>query len=224
MADDPASETATAQANTFAELTRSFGLLSRPEVDLHHANSGAALTSLSPVTGSVRVGIAMYGLQPGPAERLLPGMRPVMSLVSRLVRTHQIQPGDGVSYGHSYIASTQETVGLVPLGYADGYRRSFSNRAAMVVGGVRAPVRGRVCMDQTIIGNLKDSSRIGDVVGIWGPVGGGPSVDDLASIAGTINYEIVTALSSRVPRIYVRDGVPAGSLIEGELTSLPLCQ
>lgn len=219
MSDDPDSPVAIAQVERFADLVASAGLDNREDVTIHHANSGAALTRLGPVRGPVRLGIAMYGLQPGPDEALLPGMRSSMSVVSRLTRVHHLAAGDGVSYGHTYVASGPERVGLVPIGYGDGYRRANSNMTWMSVNGKRGRVRGRVCMDQTVIGGLDSDVRLDDIVGVAGPIGNGPSFDDLAAVANTINYETVTAISPRVPRYYIRDGAVLATLVEGVLES-----
>lgn len=219
MSDDPGSAVARVQADLFDELCRELGLYERPGLNLHHANSGAGLTKLAPQVGSVRLGIALYGLKPGPDEDLLPGMRPAMSVLSRVSRLHSLQPGDGVSYGHTYVAPAVERVGLIPIGYADGYRRALSNRGWMNAGQARNPVRGRVCMDQTVIGSLRDEVALGDWVGVAGPIGGGPSFDELASTVGTINYEIATGWSTRIPRYFVKGGRIVSTQIEGHLTT-----
>lgn len=178
-----------------------------PEV-VHAANSAGMLHSERFHRGAVRIGIALYGLRPGPDMPIAPGMRPAMTIVSRLRRITNLAQGDAVSYGGTYRAAREERVGLVPIGYADGYRRAFSNTGWMNAGGAACRVRGRVSMDQTVIALPGEAGHIevGDpvvVAGAW-PDASVPSFDDLAEWAGTINYEIATGVSSRVPRVYVR--------------------
>ncbi len=215
--DDPGSLVAEQQSHDFEVLISALNLAARPGIDLDHANSGAGMTNRVPRVGSVRLGIGLYGLQPGPSVPLLPGMRPAMSLFSRLVRVHTAPQGSGVSYGHTYHTDSAERLGLVPIGYADGYRRSLSNTAWVLAGGKRLPIRGRVCMDQIIVGDLDDHS-VGDLVSLGGAMGGGPSFDQIANWAGTINYEVATSIGPRVPRYYVQGGDIVATLIEGQLT------
>ena len=204
-ADEAESAVTLAQARVFGEVTdRARPLV--PGIKVHLANSAATMSRLAQHTSIARVGIALYGCglvsNVGPRDIV----RPAMSIVSRVMRTHELKPGDGVSYGHTYTAISSERVGLVPVGYADGYQRSLSNRSAMTVDGVDLPVRGRVCMDQTVVGSLPASVSSGDWVGVVGPALDGPSWDDLATIADTISYELLTSVGRRVARLYHRSG------------------
>lgn len=154
------------------------------------------------------MGIAIYGLRPDQGVSLPLGVRPVMTLHSRLARVFTVQPGETVSYGRTWTASERTKAGLVPLGYADGYRRNGSNRYWMATGGVKAPVLGRICMDQTVI-EVPDDARQGDRVVVAGDGSDGvaPTLNDLAAMIGTIPYELATGLvAPRVPHLYVRDG------------------
>jgi alanine racemase len=131
-----------------------------------------------------------------------------MTLRSRIRRVVHLLPGEGVSYGASYRARESECVGLVPIGYGDGYHRLLSNRAWMGIGGRRAPVVGRICMDQTVI-RLPEGREIcpGDEVVVFGAgETGEPTLPELAGLAETIPYELATAVSSRVPRWFIRGG------------------
>ena len=178
----------------------------RPE-RRHMANSAAALRSRRYDADLVRFGIAMYGLRPSDAIALPSGVRPVLTVRSAIGRIHRLEPPSTVGYGRTYTPAKDEFVGLVPMGYADGYRRSLSNKAWMMVGGRPAPVTGRVSMDQTVIRLPADVDvKPGDDVVVLGGAEGGPSVDEIADQLGTINYEIVTGLAARVPRHYLRDG------------------
>lgn len=179
------------------------------EVPLRHtANSAATMRSRDFDYGAVRLGIALYGLAPSSDVPLLPGMRPALTLHSRIARIHDLNPDDRVSYGGTYVAQHPERVALIPCGYADGYARALSNRGWLGAGDERLPIRGRVCMDQLIAGLPGGSSLgVGDAVTLLGDGSdAAPTAGDLASMLGTINYEIVTSLAARVPRVYVRGG------------------
>jgi alanine racemase len=179
---------------------------------VHQDNSAAALTGTGRAVDLIRVGIALYGLSPSPEVPAPPELRPVLSLRSRLARVFALAPGDSVSYGRTFVAERPMRAGLVPVGYADGYRRSLSNRGAMLVGGRRAPVLGRVCMDQTVVAIPEGvEARVGDEVVLIGSQGGEViTADEVAALAGTIGYEIGTGLGARVPREYWQDGQIVG--------------
>jgi alanine racemase len=175
---------------------------------VHQDNSAAALTATGTSVDLIRVGIALYGLSPSPEVPAPPELCPVLSLRSRLARIFDLAPGDSVSYGRTFMADRTMRAALVPVGYADGYRRSLSSRGIMLVGGRRAPVLGRVCMDQTIIA-VPDGvdARVGDEVVLIGQQGSDAiTADHLATLAGTIGYEIATGLGPRIPRDYLRGG------------------
>jgi alanine racemase len=135
-------------------------------------------------------------------------MRPVMTVHSRLARVLELDPGDRVSYGGTWVAEERCRIGLVPIGYADGYRRQGSNLAWMDVRGKRAPVRGRICMDQTLV-EVGSDARPGDLVTV---IGDGvssvaPTIDELAELYGTVSHELPTQLvAPRLAHLYVKDG------------------
>ena len=176
----------------------------------HAANSAAALRWRRYDFDAVRIGIALYGLPPSLDWSLPAALRPAMRVVSRVARVSALPEGQGVSYGLTYRAPAQELIGLVPVGYGDGVPRALSNRGWMGLAGRRAPIRGRVCMDQTTIGLPMDAKvRVGDLVEVMG--GLGPSLAEVARTSGTIAYEIAVGLSRRVPREYVRNDRSTGS-------------
>lgn len=189
------------QKHAFAEavdVARAKGLT--PELR-HLANSGALLTDPQAHLDLVRAGAALYGLAPVPGRPPQDdGLRPVMSLVSRVALTKRVPAGSGVSYGHRYTTDRETTLALVPLGYGDGIPRHATNAAPVVVGGKRHAVSGTVAMDQFVVDCGDDDVAPGDEVVLFGP--GGPSVQEWAEAAGTIDYEIVTRIGSRVPREY----------------------
>ncbi|WP_193338248.1 alanine racemase [Brevibacterium casei] len=177
------------------------------DLDVHIANSPAALT-LRPVPGtSARVGLALYGLSPlADADPGDLGLTPVMRLVSEVVNLKHIPAGHGASYGLTYTAEADTRFALVPGGYGDGVPRSASNRAEVSIRGQRFPIVGRIAMDQFIVDVGDAEVAIGDEVVLFGP--GGPSAAEWGDWAETINYEIVTRLSARVDRVLI-DADPA---------------
>jgi alanine racemase len=174
----------------------------------HIANSAATLRDRAFDFDMVRIGIALYGIAPSNEIGLWPGMKQAMTIQSRIHRLIQLEPGDRVSYGGTYQASHAETAALIPIGYADGYQRSLSNRSWMDIASTRAPVRGRVCMDQTVVGLAEGAgAALGqDVVVVGDGTSAAPTLAELATLAGTIPYELATSLSARVPRHYLQNG------------------
>jgi alanine racemase len=219
-ADDPDHPTTADQAEQFlaaVALAESRG--ARPEVR-HLANSAATLTSPALHFDLVRPGLAVYGLSPvphlaGPVEL---GLRPVMTLRGRLALVKRVPAGAGVSYGHAYTAPADTALGLVPLGYADGVPRAAGGVGPVQVAGRRQVVAGRVCMDQFVVDLGPDAAgvagvpvRAGDEVVLFGDQGRGePTAQDWAEATGTISYEIVSRVGSRLPRNYL-DGSAVGS-------------
>ncbi|WP_424189784.1 alanine racemase [Actinokineospora sp. G85] len=193
-ADEPGHPSVDEQAKRFAEahlLCLAAGLSPRR----HLANSAATLTRPDLHFDLVRVGIAMYGLNPVP--RQAEDLRPVMSFRSSVVLRKDIRAGESVSYGHTWTAERDTGLALVPVGYADGVPRLLSGRMEVGIGGKRYPVRGRVCMDQLVVDTLGDNVPLGAEVVLFGP--GGPTATDWADTIGTIDYEIVTGM--RRPRV-----------------------
>lgn len=183
-----------------------------PEVR-HLANSPATLTIPEAHFDLVRTGIAMYGISPSP-ELGTPadfGLRPVMRLVASVALVKRVPAGHGISYGHHYTTSAETTLGLVPVGYADGIPRHASGRAPVLVGGVTRRIAGRVAMDQFVVDLHGDEVEVGSEAVLFGPGDRGePSAEDWARAADTIAYEIVTRIGARVPRVHLH-ATPAES-------------
>ena len=202
-ADNPSHVSIARQIASFdeaLEVVERAGL--RPEVR-HLANSAATLVAPRTHYDLVRVGIAMYGLSPGEgvgSARDL-GLRPVMTLRARLASVKRVEGGVGVSYGYRYTTERETTLGLVPLGYADGIPRAASNVGPVLAGGSIRTVSGRVCMDQFVVDLGGDRADPGDDVVVFGD--GGPSADEWGAACGTIGYEIVTRIGPRVPRVHL---------------------
>ena len=169
---------------------------------LHLSSTAAAVTrDQSPYT-MVRCGIGIYGVSPwGEPGRLPDGVRPAMTLATEVAAVRRIEAGAGVSYDHVWRAERPTTLALVPMGYADGVPRAASNRAEVLLGGRRRPVRGRIAMDQLLVDVGDDEVHVGDEVVLFGdPATGAPSADDWGAWAGTIGYEVVTRIGPRVAR------------------------
>ncbi|MCF2126202.1 alanine racemase [Strepomyces sp. STD 3.1] len=207
-ADEPGHPSIAAQLTLFREMTayaERQGV--RPDVR-HIANSPATLTLPEAHFDLVRPGIAMYGVSPSP-EIGTPadlGLRPVMTLTAALALVKQVPGGHGVSYGHHYTTPGDTTLGLVPLGYADGIPRHASSTGPVLVDGKWRTVAGRIAMDQFVVDLGGDRPEPGAEAVLFGPGDRGePTAEDWAQAAGTIGYEIVTRIGSRVPRVYLNE-------------------
>ena len=174
----------------------------------HVGNSATVLDLPDMYLDMVRPGISLYGIYPSAAVNRSLTLKPALTLKSRIGRLHPLAPGDSVSYGRTWIAEKPARVALITCGYADGLPRILSNRGSVLVRGVRAPIRGRICMDQCVI----DVSHIPDValddeVVIIGRQGNEEiTAEEVAALAGTISYEILCGITARVPRVYIKNG------------------
>lgn len=171
----------------------------------HCANSASLMLYPDTHMNMVRAGIILYGLKPSSNINMNNfNVKPVMSLKTKIIHIKDINKGDSVSYGRKFIAHSKMRIATLPIGYADGYMRSLSNKAEVLVNGNRASVIGSICMDQCMIdiSNIKDVN-IGDEVILFGidKNHNEISVDELAKIIGTINYELITTISNRVSRV-----------------------
>ncbi|MEU3859085.1 alanine racemase [Streptomyces sp. NPDC028722] len=210
-ADEPGHPSVAAQLGRFREMVADAeerGV--RPEVR-HIANSPAALTLPESHFDLVRTGIALYGISPSP-ELGTPadlGLRPVMTLSASLALVKRVPGGHGVSYGHHYVTPGPTTLGLVPVGYADGIPRHASGTGPVLVDGKWRTVAGRVAMDQFVVDLGGDEPPVGAEAVLFGPGDRGePTAEDWAQACGTIAYEIVTRIGTRVPRVHVNGQQP----------------
>lgn len=197
------------QLERFQEVLAFYERRSLPVPQRHMANSAAVLQLPEAHFDLVRPGILLYGVYPSAeVPRTLP-VRPALTWRSRVVYFKVVRQGHPVSYGSTW-APTQDTrVVTVPVGYGDGYFRAMSNRAEVIIGDRRFPQVGTICMDQLMVDVGGSSAYNGDVVTlIGGPEGARITVEDLAAWSGTIPYEVLTAINTRVPRVYARG--PAG--------------
>ena len=167
----------------------------------HCANSGALTRYPETYLDMVRPGIALYGVGDD-AARL--GLRPVMSLKSSISTIKYFDPNTTISYGRTFRTGERSRIGVLPIGYADGFFRGLSNRMAVQTAYGPAPLRGRICMDMCMIDLTKlPEVKVGDTVEIFGQT---QSVDSLAALLDTIPYELTCAVSKRVPRLYMEQG------------------
>jgi alanine racemase len=171
----------------------------------HMANSGAILRYPETYFTMVRPGLSLYGLYPSEEVSREIGLKPVMSFKSRIVHIKNMEPGEFVGYGMSYKITKPSRIATLPLGYDDGYNRLLSNQGLVIIRGTKAPIIGRVCMDQCFadITHIKDAS-VGDEVVLYGTQGCETiSIESVAKQLNTIPYEITCAIGKRVPRIYI---------------------
>ncbi|WP_268220554.1 alanine racemase [Streptomyces sp. EMB24] len=205
-ADEPGHPSIAAQLLTFREMV-AYAEAQGVEPEVRHiANSPATLTLPESHFDLVRPGIAMYGVSPSPeiGTPMELGLRPAMTLTASLALVKNVPGGHGVSYGHHYVTAGATTLGLVPLGYADGIPRHASGGGPVLVEGKWRTVAGRVAMDQFVVDLGGDEPGEGAEAVLFGPGDRGePTAEDWAQASGTIAYEIVTRIGSRVPRLYV---------------------
>jgi alanine racemase len=174
----------------------------------HVANSATTLDLPEMALDMVRCGIALYGLHPSDEVAPAIPLRPAMALKSRVARVRTLSPGSSISYGCTYTTTRPTPVALVPVGYGDGYHRLLSNKGQVLIRGQRAPIVGRVCMDQFVV----DVSDIADVrqddeVVVFGRQGEAEiTAEEVARWAQTINYEVTTSILPRVTRVFLRQG------------------
>ncbi len=194
-----------AEFNAVVAALRAAGI----EIPLAHAaNSAAAMTLPEAHFNAVRIGVAMYGMAPSEEWKPVFPIRPALCLKSKVCRVFDLPAEAGISYGRTYVTDRPIKAALVPAGYGDGYHRVLSNKAEVLIHGQRAPIRGRVCMDQFVVEVTHiPAVQMGDEVVLVGSQDGAViPAEEAANWARTINYEITTALLPRVPRFYFSGG------------------
>ena len=190
----------------FARFMKIVDSLDQRDGVLLHANNSAATIDLPDYQlDMVRPGIAMYGYQPSTEIHQRLDLKPALRLTGRLVAIKEVPEGTEVGYGRTYQCPQNQRLGLVQVGYADGYQRGYSNQAQMNLRGHSVPVRGRVSMDQTVIDISDiDDATIGDSVEIISSDPSAPnSVESLAKLADVIPYEVICGLGDRIDRVLV---------------------
>lgn len=175
-----------------------------------HCSNSAGIVELKEANMNiVRAGITMYGLWPsGEVDRNIVELAPAMSLKSRIVYIKEVEMGTPVSYGGTYITDRKTRIATIPIGYGDGYPRGLSNKGAVLIKGRRAPVIGRICMDQ-FMADVTDipEAEEGDTVTLIGKDGGERiTMEELGGLSGRFNYELACMIGKRVPRVYLKSG------------------
>jgi len=209
-ADEPDEGMNKEQLTVFEDRIKSASATGIKAEFIHISNSAASLTNKSAHKNIIRWGIGLYGLSPdlnnlGDSKSL--NLKPAMRLKAKLHLVKAVKAGVSVGYGGTAITKSDTKLGVVTLGYADGIPRNTNNLAGVFVAGKRAPLIGRVSMDQFVVDlGINSLAKTGDEVIVFGDgVGGEYTADEWAKASGTINYEIVTRIGSRVPRIYPRE-------------------
>ncbi|WP_448903013.1 alanine racemase [Eubacterium sp.] len=184
------------------------------KIPIHQCANSAAMMEMPKTSLSLsRAGISMYGLYPSDEmSRENMKLYPALSLHSHVVYVKTIKKGRGISYGQTYIAPHDMKIATIPLGYGDGYQRNLSNKGYVLINGRKVNIVGRVCMDQFMVDVTGMDVKEGDKVTLIGKEGNEEiTVDELAALAGTFNYEFVCDLSKRIPRVYVKDDKIVGT-------------
>ncbi len=194
------------QIERFEEVLRFYEKRSLPLPLRHMANSGAILQLPETWFDLVRPGIMLYGVYPSSEARRTVEINPVLTWSSRVVYFKVVKAGHPVSYGSTWQSDHPVRVLTIPVGYGDGYFRSMSGKAQVLINGKRYPVVGTICMDQFMVNIEQDSGYNEDEILLIGESDGEKiTVEDLAEWAGTIPYEILTNINTRVPRVYLQD-------------------
>ncbi|MGN0352213.1 MAG: alanine racemase [Roseburia sp.] len=179
-------------------------------IPYHHCSNSAGIVEMKEANMDiVRAGITLYGLWPSDeVEKSRIDLKPVLSLKSHVAYVKTLEPGESISYGGTYVTTTKEIIATIPVGYGDGYSRALSNQGYVLIHGKKAPVRGRVCMDQFMV-DVTDipDVKIGDEVTLIGTDGTEKiTMEELGELSGRFNYEFACDLGKRIPRVFYKDG------------------
>ena len=215
VADEGAADSVAYTRRQFDIFTETRQLLKRGgfEFPLNHVcNTAATLTYPEMHLDMVRCGSAVEGIFPSPDVARSVDLRPSMSLKSHIARVKTLPAGSAISYGRTYVTTEQTRVALVPVGYGDGYRRDLSNKGLILVHGQRAPIIGRVCMDQCMVDVTHiPGVKLHDEAVLIGRQGNDEiSGDEIGSWLGTGAFDIMTGFTSRIPRVYMQGGEVVG--------------
>lgn len=203
-ADEPDHPLMAEQHLRFEAALETLGALGAPRVPRHAANSAATLRDSRVWYDFVRPGLLLYGVVPPPLASTVP-LRPAMSVTSRIVSIKGIRPGESVGYGAHFVAEAPRTIAVVPAGYADGLDRRLAGHGAVLVGGRRAPIVGSVCMDMIMVDVTDLDVHTGDPVVVLGAQGEAlMDVREMAAIVGTIPWEVLCRVGTRIERVYDR--------------------
>ena len=190
------------------------------DIPLHHCSNSAGIIRVPEANLSiVRAGITIYGIYPSSeVERDIVKLAPVMELKSHITYVKDVPAGAAISYGGTYVADKKRRVATIPVGYADGYPRQLSNKGWVLIHGKKAPILGRVCMDQFMADVTEiDNVKKGDEVTLLGRDGDEfISIEEMGDLCGRFSYEFACDISPRVPRVYIKDGKEAEVWYQGQ--------
>lgn len=208
--DERDKSSAVRQLNIFRDFTERVEKKLGITIPLKHCSNSAGILEMPEANMNlVRAGITLYGLYPSDeVSRNAVKLTPALSLYSKIVYIKRLFPGESVSYGGTFTAEKEMRIATVPIGYGDGYPRSLSGKGHVLICGKKAAILGRVCMDQLMVDvtEIPDAAE-GDKVVLLGAEGDEHiSAEELGSISGRFNYELVCDIGKRVPRVYIRDG------------------
>jgi len=202
------------QLSIFNQVIDELELMNIKPTIIHASNSAGLIDVKKASFNMVRAGIALYGLYPSKDVDHSIKLEPALSIISRVIFIKEVDAGELISYGGTFVAEGKTKIATIPIGYADGYSRALSNKGQVVIHGQLAPVIGRVCMDQIMIDvtHIKDVCENDEVYLIGGTKDAFVSVEDIAEIMKTINYEVVCLIGKRVPRVYVKENEVVDSI------------
>ncbi|MDQ6993635.1 MAG: alanine racemase, partial [Mariprofundus sp.] len=180
------------QAETFTQICQALD----PTLPRSLLNSAGMVSMPDLMMDVVRPGLALYGIEPIPERPI--GLKPVMSMTAKVIQIRQLQAGDAISYGASFVAKETMRIAVVSAGYADGIPRQLSNRACAIYNKERLPITGRVCMDYTMLDVTHSAIQEGDWVAFWGEQ---LKANEVASVIDSISYTLFTGLGTRVQRL-----------------------
>lgn len=206
MAHQPESDFTERQMAIFGAASSEAEKVLGKKLVKHAANSAGVLCFPDSHYDMVRVGISMYGLSPSSAlEQRCQNLEPALSLEGRVSYVREVKAGEGISYGLTYAPTSDTRIAVIPIGYGDGFRRNLSERGEVLIGGVRRPIAGTICMDLSMVDVGDAAVEAGTRFVVIGRDGNEEiTADEVAQKISTINYEVVCMIGKRVPRIYVR--------------------
>lgn len=179
-------------------------------IPVKHVSNSAAIMELSECRmDMVRSGIITYGLYPSEeVDKTAIDLKPALSLISHVIHVKEVGPGEGVSYGSTFVTDRNTRIATIPVGYADGYPRALSSKGRVIIRGQYAPIIGRICMDQFMVDvtDIKGVSVMDQVTLVGTDGDQRITVEEAADLAGSFNYEFVCGIGKRVPRVYFQDG------------------